>query len=274
VNRDLILAGHTPKWLGAHLECHAVLPSTNDRARELLEERGPGAHGAVVLAEAQSAGRGRFGRTWESPPGVSLAMSVALWTDSPEDSLPLLTVSGSLAVLGALLETARLAAGLKWPNDVVCGEKKIAGVLLEGRWSGGKLDGLVLGLGVNLRQKARDFPGEIRDTATSVLIESGQVIAGETFAGALLRNLEPLAALGLANPGALLAAASPHWVHRPGDPLEVSAEGEVVRGTFVEVAKDGALVLDRRGERVAARYGDARNVRSYLRPRTARGEVS
>ena len=261
VNRDLILAAYSPKWLGTRLECHGLLSSTNDRARELLDKFGPEAHGTVIFAEGQISGRGRFGRAWDSPPNLSLSMSAALWARSPQDSLPLLPVAGSLAVLRALKETVDLAAGLKWPNDVLCGGKKIAGVLLESRWSGAKLEGLVLGIGANLRQKREDFPQELREGATSAFIESGRILEDESFAAALLRELEPLLGLGLENPAALLPSAAPHWVHRRGDLLNAAGDGGVFGGAFVEVATDGALILEDNGKRVAVRYGEARDVR-------------
>lgn len=262
MNRDLILASYIPTWLGTRLECHGVIPSTNDRARELLEKSGSEAHGAVVFAEGQSAGRGRFGRTWVSPPALSLSMSVALWAPAPKDSLPLLPVAGSLAILRALKKTAGLRAGLKWPNDVLCGGKKIAGVLLEGRWSGARLEGLVLGIGANLRQEKEAFPMDLKEGATSVLIESGRLLGEEDFAASLLCELEPLLELGLEEPSALLPLAAPHWTHAPGDFLDVTWEGGEVRGAFVEVSPDGALVVESRQGRVALRYGEARNVRS------------
>jgi BirA family biotin operon repressor/biotin-[acetyl-CoA-carboxylase] ligase len=262
VNRDLILSRFEPRWLGTRLECHGVIPSTNDRARELLEKFGDEAHGAVVFAEGQSAGRGRFGRTWVSPPGLSLSMSVALWIPAPKDSLPLLPLAGSIAILRALEESAGLTAGLKWPNDVLCGGKKIAGVLLEGRWSGSRLEGLVLGIGVNLRQEKEAFPADLKELATSVLIESGRVLEEEAFAASLLCELEPLLELGLEEPSALLPFAAPHWIHAKGDYLDVTWEGGEVRGTFVEVSPNGALVVESRQGRVTLRYGEARNVRS------------
>jgi BirA family transcriptional regulator, biotin operon repressor / biotin---[acetyl-CoA-carboxylase] ligase len=261
MDQNVLLSQFRPTWLGTRLECHGLLPSTNDRARELLDQLGPEAHGAVIFADAQSSGRGRLGRAWVSPPALSLSMSVALWIESPKDALPLLPVAGSLAVLRALKESADLDAGLKWPNDVLCRGKKIAGALSEGRWSGGRLEGLVLGIGVNLGQKREDFPEELREGATSVLIESGLMSESECFAAELLRELDPLLEAGLEDPEALLSFAARHWVHRKGDLLSAWWDGDVVGGTFVEVAPDGALILEDRGRHVTVRAGDVRDVR-------------
>lgn len=262
MNRSLLLSLYRPRWLGSRPECHGVIASTNDRARQLLEELGPQAHGAVVLADGQSAGRGRHGRTWESPPGLSLPLSVALWADEPGERLPLLPLAGSLAVLRALRAVPGIGAALKWPNDVLCGGKKIAGALLEARWRGEELAGLVLGVGVNLNQAEKDFPPELRGTATSVLIESGNATGAERFAAALLAELEPLLELALPDPGLLVEECAPHWGHRAGDLLEVTGNGGSHRGVFVAVEADGALALAEGGRLVRVLYGDVRFVRS------------
>jgi len=273
VDRDLLLSRYKPRWLGSRLECHGILPSTNDRARQLLDELGPEAHGAVVFAEGQSAGRGRFGSAWASPAGLSISMSAALWANPPRDTLPLLTLAGSLAVASALSESAAVEAGLKWPNDVVCRGRKIAGVLLEGRWSGESLEGLVLGIGVNLRQKKSDFPQELRDGATSVLIERGSAAKDEAFAASLLAGLEPLLARGLEDPAALLRPAAARWVHVPGEPLCATFGGREIRGAFAGVSEDGELILESREGRVTLRYGEAHGVRDRPRAARARGTV-
>lgn len=262
MNRDLILARYRPDWLGARLECHGVIASTNDRARQLLEELGPEAHGAVVVADGQSAGRGRHGRSWDSPPGLSLALSAALWAGSDGDGLPLLPLAGSLAALRALKAVSGIGCSLKWPNDVMCGSRKLAGAILEARWSGDELAGLVLGVGVNLNQAREDFPPGFRESATSVLLEGGCAASPELFAAALLSELEPLLEAALPQPDRLVAECAPHWGHGAGDPLEVSWDGGVRRGRFVEVAADGSLVLEEGGRNVRVTYGEVRSLRS------------
>lgn len=262
MNRTLLLAHYRPAWLGARLECHGVVPSTNDLARRLLEELGPSAHGAVVVADGQSAGRGRHGRSWESPPGLSLALSVALWADEPVVGLPLLPLAGSLAALRALRAVTGIDAALKWPNDVMCGPRKIAGALLEARWSGDELAGLVLGVGLNLNQAEEDFQAGLRESATSVFIESGRATGAELFVAAILTELEPLLEASLAKPDHLVTECAPHWGHGAGDLLEASWDGGVHRGRFVEIAADGSLVLAEGDRKVRVTYGEVRSLRS------------
>ena len=260
MNRDLILKEYGASWLGAYLECHEVLPSTNDRARELLDERGPAAHGAVVIASSQTRGRGRLGRVWLTAPGLSLALSVALWPREGETS-PSLALAGSLAAAEALSEGGNLRPRLKWPNDVLLGGRKVAGVLLEGRYSGGAAAGLVLGIGVNLNQERDDFPPELRDSAVSARQASGRAVSPEAHAAALIRSLSRLLALGLADPGALVDAAAPWWDHEKEEELEVQVGDGTVRGRFVGVGRDGELRLRCGAGVIALRFGEVARVR-------------
>jgi BirA family biotin operon repressor/biotin-[acetyl-CoA-carboxylase] ligase len=261
MNRDLLLGQFTPTWLGHILECHDVLTSTNERARRLLDELGPEAHGAVVFADEQTGGRGRQGRSWHSPPGLGLACSVALWAKNCPGGLQPIQLSGSLATLTALQRTAGLEGRLKWPNDVLLDGKKVCGVLVESRFLGHSPEGLVVGIGVNLSHRAEDFPPDLRATATSLLLASGRKVAPETFAAALLAALVPLLEEGLADPPALVVQASTHWIHRVGDLLELTTGSGPLRGTFAGLGQDGALLVDVDGVRRAVHDGEVLRVR-------------
>jgi BirA family transcriptional regulator, biotin operon repressor / biotin---[acetyl-CoA-carboxylase] ligase len=137
--------------------------STNMRARELAAAGAP--HGTVVTAAEQSAGRGRQGRTWTAPPGKALLYS-AILRPLGEPPLSLLPLSVAIAVC----ETAEslrsgVACGVKWPNDVLLDERKLAGILIETRPQD---DWAVVGVGLNLTIEPGDFPSELRETATSL----------------------------------------------------------------------------------------------------------
>lgn len=261
MNRDLFLDHFQPSWLGRILECHESLVSTNDRARQLLDERGPAAHGAVVFADEQTGGRGRLGRAWQCPRGLGLACSVALWIPAFPGGMPPLQLAGSLAALSALRETAAVPGKLKWPNDVLLYGKKVCGVLVESRFLGDAPAGLVVGIGVNLLHGVADFPPELRATATSVLQASGRRVAPERFAAALLRALGPLVELGLSDPAALVAQASPYWIHEMGGPLALILGEGSLKGTFEGIAPDGSLLLTVDGERRAVHDGEVLRVR-------------
>lgn len=198
--------------------------STNDRARVLA---GAGAvHGTLVTADVQSAGRGRQGRAWSAPPGHALLMSVVL--HEPPGLLPL---HAAVAVAATVAEVAPTApVGIKWPNDVHLGGRKVAGILAEGRPQEGWA---VLGIGLNVALRVEDLPPELHETAATLGLEPSQ---REAVLALLLERLEQSLALGTAD---LLDA----W--RARDVLrgrEVSWNGG--SGTAAGVDGDGRLVVE------------------------------
>jgi len=173
--------------LGQTLHYYEEIDSTNDRAKELAEE-GAG-HGEVVVAEMQRSGRGRRGRHWSSPAGRNLYLSVILRPDLAPTRAPELTLVAALAVCDALRD-AGVEVGIKWPNDVLANGRKISGILTELSAEPDHVHWVVLGVGVNLNARREDFPPELRDEATSVLLERGQPAPRALFTAALLATLE------------------------------------------------------------------------------------
>ena len=140
---------------------HRTTDSTSDRARALAQAGAP--HGTLVTAGEQRAGRGRQGRTWSAPPGRALLMSIVL-----RDWPPLLPIAGAVAVA----DVAGAQAAIKWPNDVLVGGRKLAGVLAEARVQEGWA---VLGIGLNVAVRIEDLPPELRDTAASLGLEPAAI---------------------------------------------------------------------------------------------------
>jgi BirA family biotin operon repressor/biotin-[acetyl-CoA-carboxylase] ligase len=173
--------------LGQTLHWFEELGSTSDRAKELAEDGAE--HGEVVIAEAQTAGRGRRGRAWVSPPRRNLYFSVVLRPELPPARAPELTLVASLAVCDALRQ-AGVAAGIKWPNDVLASGRKIAGVLTELAAEPERVHWVVVGVGLNVNARREDFPEELRDEATSVLVERGQPAPRALLAAACFTALE------------------------------------------------------------------------------------
>lgn len=155
--------------------------STNDEARKLAREGAP--HRTVVLAEEQTAGRGRRGARWVSPPGRNAIVSVLCrpGSDLPPEKWTRLTLAAALACCDALDAIAGLSAvaEVKWPNDVYLSGRKVGGILVESAWAaeGGFV---VIGTGVNLNLEAADFPDELRQSATSVWMERGGLAVERT----------------------------------------------------------------------------------------------
>jgi len=246
--------------VGRELHWFAELPSTSDRAKELAEEGGD--HGEVVIAEAQTAGRGRRGRSWASPPGRNLAFSVLLRPDLPPARAPELTLVASIAICDALRQ-AGVDAGIKWPNDVLAGGRKIAGILTELAAEPDRVHWVVLGIGVNVNARAEDFPEELRGEATSILLERGEPAPRALFLAACLTALEEWLDRHAEEGFAAIRAA---WRERSvtlGREVSVQADGREVAGIAIDLDEDGALLVrDRSGvQRILA--GDV----TLLRPR-------
>lgn len=159
--------------------------STNTEAASWARDGAP--EGAVVLSEHQTAGRGRLGRTWADTSGQNLLFSVVLRPSLPPDRLGLITLAGGLAVTDAVAEwAAPVEPRIKWPNDVLLGGRKCCGMLLES--SLGAEPFVLLGIGLNVNQDA--FPAEIAEHATSLRLETGQLVARELLFAHLLHRLE------------------------------------------------------------------------------------
>jgi BirA family biotin operon repressor/biotin-[acetyl-CoA-carboxylase] ligase len=153
--------------LGEPLHVFATIGSTNEEAKALAE-RGS-SHGTLVVADEQSKGRGRFDRKWYSEPGSGLALSLIMRTRSIPRVDTRLTVLGALSVVGALAERG-VESWIKWPNDVIVAEGKLAGVLVETSWRGDEIDYAIVGIGVNVRPSSiprveLDYPATCIDHA-------------------------------------------------------------------------------------------------------------
>lgn len=169
-----------------HLTVVGGTASTND---DLLEELRSGApNGRVLIADQQMGGRGRVGHSWHSPAGVNLYMSVLLRPrlDDVAALTPLALVAG-LAVAESIRASTGVDAKVKWPNDVLIGRRKVAGILMEAAESRSGGPALVIGIGLNVNQRA--FPVDLVDIATSLFIETGQTYARSLVAADLLRRL-------------------------------------------------------------------------------------
>jgi BirA family biotin operon repressor/biotin-[acetyl-CoA-carboxylase] ligase len=169
------------------VEYFAEVDSTNDIALSRAAAGAP--HGAVILADAQRAGRGRQGRAWFSPPGAGLYLSAVLRPESWADTLPLVTLAAGVAVARGLRRASGLALELKWPNDVVIGRpwRKVAGILAESVSTGSRIDAIVLGMGINLRPSA--FPPEIADRATALELETDRPVDASACVVEVLASL-------------------------------------------------------------------------------------
>jgi BirA family biotin operon repressor/biotin-[acetyl-CoA-carboxylase] ligase len=198
----------------------------------------------VVVADYQAAGRGRRGRTWEAAAGQSLLSTIVVRPRLAPVQWPAYSLATAVAVAEALARTAALAARLKWPNDLLIGGRKIAGILLESRIVGDTATAVIaIGVGVNLAQRA--FPAGLAARATSVAIEAGRVVERDALLSTLLDSFDAWRAR-LEGEG--MAPVRARWLAL-ADTIgrRVSIDG--VTGVAVDLDMDGALVLEGGGRR-------------------------
>lgn len=178
--------GDATRWAGQEIVCFAETDSTNVRARKLGENGA--AHGTLVAAERQTAGRGRRGRGWESPAGSSIYMSLLLRPEFLPNKAPMLTIVMAYSVVSALREQTGLDFRIKWPNDIVLNGKKVVGILTEMSTEIEYINHVVIGVGINVNTES--FPEEICATATSIRLESGKAWRRAELIAAILRQFE------------------------------------------------------------------------------------
>ncbi len=168
--------------LGRTIHHHESLGSTNEVAFRLAQDGAE--HGEVVVAEQQTAGKGRRGRVWVSPPGLNLYFSAILRPELPPQRAPELTLVAAVALAEALREFGTEAA-IKWPNDVQIEGRKVAGILTELSAEPERVHFVVVGVGVNLNSQAGHFPEELREVATSLALAKGERVSRSHFTATL-----------------------------------------------------------------------------------------
>jgi len=175
-----------PGTIGWRIHHYTEAGSTQEIAEQLALDGA--AHGSVVIAESQSAGHGRLGREWFSPPGVNLHATVILRPEMAPAELPVLGLVAGVALAEAVETVASGLPGLKWPNDLWLRGKKAGGIISQ--LLGGAPPCVLLGIGVNLNLAEHQVPDELRDIATSVLIETGKPCDRVKFAAALFARVD------------------------------------------------------------------------------------
>lgn len=222
---DLMARLPRNRVIGRDVRVFSETTSTNDIIEKLA--RDGVAEGSVVFAETQTRGRGRMGRQWHSPTGSGLWFSVLLRPRLRPSAATQLTVVSAVAVARAIERETGLRPDIKWPNDIMFGQKKVAGILLE---LGAELDRIrhaTLGIGIDVNVDPAELPAEVREVATSLRSELGRVVDRASLATAVLRELD-------------------HLYQRLGD------------GDFHEIGDDWMRRCSTLGRRVVIHIGDRR----------------
>lgn len=227
------------------------VPSTNELAAHLAL-KGTG-EGTVIIAEAQTRGKGRMGREWHSPPGINLYTSAVLRPSWPPTKGPFLTLAAAVAVSETLEDLYGLRPQIKWPNDILLSGKKVSGILTEMNTEQDRVNFIILGIGINVNSSVENFPPSLRDRATSVREVLGKPVNRALCTASLYDHLDECYTLLQEHS---LEGIRDKWEARSslaGKLIQVSGPGGVLRGHAGTLDSDGALLIetdDGRKERI------------------------
>jgi BirA family biotin operon repressor/biotin-[acetyl-CoA-carboxylase] ligase len=232
------------RWLGRDIHWHETTDSTNRVAQELA--RSGAAHGTAVIAEGQTAGRGRLGRSFFSPPYENLYVSIVLRPRLTTAQAPTWILAAAVAVADAIADSVPdpEAIEIKWPNDVLLGGLKASGILMELGAEATRVAHLVLGIGVNLNAARDDFPAEFRASATSLACHTGHRIDRIAFVCRLFERLEETLDRCAASGFESVRPTFEARFHMAGRRVRVvDVGGEHTEGVALGIDAEGALRL-------------------------------
>jgi BirA family transcriptional regulator, biotin operon repressor / biotin---[acetyl-CoA-carboxylase] ligase len=249
VARELARVAPRMRVFGRHMYWLESTSSTNDVAARLAESGAE--EGTTVVAEMQTAGRGRHGRTWFSPPGAGLYVSVIVRPDrgssAPGNPTALLTLACGVAICEAVRVVTGLPAEIKWPNDVLIGRRKLAGILAESVTQGGMPHFLIIGVGINLQRAA--YPPDLAARVTSIEAETNRPADRALVLAEMLAALDVrYADLHGGRFDAILTAWRRLAVSLPGRHVEWDSPAGVIRGRAQGIDPHGALLVDVGGQ--------------------------
>jgi len=246
--------------LGRRVLVYEKIGSTNSQAAILAAQGAE--EGTLISAETQTEGKGRLGRTWFSPPGVNLYLSVILRPRIEPSQATMLTLLAGVAVAFAIRQQTHLMTQLKWPNDVLIGEKKVAGILAELAADGHAIKHLILGIGLNINLEAAMLSPELTKTATSLKIELGRVVSRLEMLETLVNQLERWYTVFLDQGSTPIIEEYNRFSNTLGRRIQVVFHDRVVEGEAVGLAPNGGLILrERDGTSTTIFTGDVVHIR-------------
>lgn len=246
LSRNTIHSTLSTTWLGRRIELFDSIPSTNREAVRLAQADVE--HGTVVVADSQTAGRGRLSRTWFSPPGANLYCSVILKAARPAyrltEWLSWLPLVSALAAAEAIEAVSSLHVSVKWPNDLLISERKVGGILCESGTGTGPHPFQVIGIGLNVNVDQQDWPEELRESATSIWHEQQRIVDRNRLLAQLLLELEHCIEELALHGTSRLAMAYHQRCSTIGQRVKaILANGDLCVGVAEGVGQDGALML-------------------------------
>lgn len=244
LTKDTIHSTLSTTWLGRRIELFDCLPSTNREASQLAQAEVE--HGTVVAADSQTAGRGRLSRTWFSPPGANLYCSVILRSSLPPERLTewlsWLPLISALAAAEAIEQVSSTHVSVKWPNDLMISERKVGGILCESGTGPRSNPFQIIGIGINVNVEHKDFPVELRGSATSIWQERSIVVDRNRLLAQLLIELEQCLDEVTVHGPDRIALAYYQRCSTIGRKVQATlANGDAVVGLAEGIGQDGSL---------------------------------
>ncbi|HHW66192.1 MAG: biotin--[acetyl-CoA-carboxylase] ligase [Defluviitaleaceae bacterium] len=258
LTEDEILYHLKTKWLGRKIVHYHQIDSTNKEAKKLAASGEK--EGTIVISEEQLAGRGRLGRTWISPAGTGIWMSVILRPSIAPTDASKITLLAGLAVCEGIKEATGLPVQIKWPNDLVLHNKKICGILTEMSAEMEKINYIILGIGINVNTDS--FPEDLKNTATSLKIEGEKEYDRKEIVKAILMYLEQYYELYMKNQDMedLLEKYKNHCLTL-GKEVKIIHRNEEFIGKAVDLSKEGELMVEKQDGQVITVFSGEVSVR-------------
>ena len=244
--------------IGAKIHRFKTCTSTNDLAKEMAlagEEEG-----TVVISEEQTKGKGTKGRSWYSCRKKGLYLSSILYPGKPQISL--LPLATGLAANDAIFESTGIRVGLKWPNDLIWGKRKLGGILCETGFLGNKASYAIVGIGINLNHEREDFPEEIRSTATSIKLIIKENIDRKGLIQKLCKALNRWYGLFREMRDKEIVRSFQDYSILPlGKEIKLLTETDEIFGNYAGIDSKGGLVLEMQGKRMSFFSGEVKSIK-------------
>ncbi|EEL51384.1 Biotin--[acetyl-CoA-carboxylase] synthetase [Bacillus cereus Rock3-44] len=244
VTSNEIQLGLQTEFIGRTVYFEESVESTQHIAAKLAYEGA--AEGTIVVAEEQTAGRGRLSRKWHSPKGTGIWMSIILRPAIPVHHAPQLTLLAAVSVAQAIEKCIGVNVGIKWPNDILIEGKKAVGILTEMQADPDKINAVIMGIGINANQSKEHFADEIKEIATSLAIESGKPIVRAELMQQIFLQMEKLYEEYIKNGFSVIKLLWESYAISIGKEITARTMKETITGTAKGITADGVLILEDR----------------------------
>ncbi|MDR7075305.1 BirA family biotin operon repressor/biotin-[acetyl-CoA-carboxylase] ligase [Neobacillus niacini] len=242
ITADELRLGLTTKFIGKNLHYEETVDSTQKIAHRLAYDDAP--EGTVIIAEEQVSGRGRMARRWHSPKYTGIWMSIILRPNISLPKAPQLTLLTAVAIVQAIEELTGLLPEIKWPNDILIKGKKVTGILTELEAESDRINSIIIGIGINVNQTKEDFPSDLEQIATSLLLEKGETVSRADLIKGIFTNLEKLYLLYLEEGFLPIKLLWESYAISIGKKITARTLTQSIIGKALGITDDGVLMIE------------------------------